>query len=113
MVLDNCEHVVDTVAELIGPLLRAGAGVKVLATSQLPLGVDGERVYGVEPLSFEDAVGLFTQRASEQGQAFEEAGAVQCGGGGVPVPRRAPPGHRARGGAYEVALPAGDLPAPR
>lgn len=73
IVLDNCEHVVDTVAELIGPLLRAGAGVKVLATSQLPLGVDGERVYNVEPLSFEDAVVLFTQRAREQGQALENA----------------------------------------
>ena len=54
VVLDNCEHVVDTVADLIPLLLQAGAGVRILATSQLPVGVDGEYVYGLEPLGIDD-----------------------------------------------------------
>ena len=56
IVLDNCEHVVDAVADLVAPLLRAGPDVRLLATSQLPLGVDGEQVYAIDPLSFADAV---------------------------------------------------------
>jgi predicted ATPase/DNA-binding SARP family transcriptional activator/predicted negative regulator of RcsB-dependent stress response len=76
IVLDNCEHVVDTVAELVAPLLRAGPDVRILATSQLPLGVDGEQVYAVEPLPFADAVALFTQRAGEHGQSYTDAEAT-------------------------------------
>ena len=68
IVLDNCEHVVDAVADLVAPLLRAGPDVRILATSQLPLGVDGEQVYVIDPLSFADAVSLFEQRAGENGQ---------------------------------------------
>jgi predicted ATPase/DNA-binding SARP family transcriptional activator len=64
IVLDNCEHVVDAVAELVDPLLRAGAGVRLLTTSQLPLRVDGEHVYVLSPLPFADAVELFGQRAA-------------------------------------------------
>jgi len=70
IVLDNCEHVIDAVADVVAPLLRAGADVRLLATSQLPLGVDGEQVYGVSPLAFADAVELFGQRASVHDQAF-------------------------------------------
>lgn len=70
IVLDNCEHVVDAVAELVDPLLRAGAGVRLLTTSQTPLGVDGERVHPVSPLPFADAVELFRQRAVVHGPAL-------------------------------------------
>jgi predicted ATPase/DNA-binding SARP family transcriptional activator len=69
IVLDNCEHVVDAVAELVDPLLRAGAGVRLLTTSQLPLRVDGEHVYVLSPLPFADAVELFGQRAAVHDQA--------------------------------------------
>ena len=68
IVLDNCEHVVEAVAEVVAPLLRAGPDVRILATSQLPLGVDGEQVYGIDPLMFADAVSLFERRAAEHGQ---------------------------------------------
>ena len=44
--------------------------MRILATSQLPLGVDGEQVYGIDPLAFADAVTLFAQRAGEHGQAL-------------------------------------------
>jgi len=70
IVLDNCEHVIDAVADLVEPLLRAGPGVRLLATSQLPMGIAGEAVYGLQPLAFEDSVALFAQRAGEHGHTF-------------------------------------------
>lgn len=63
LVFDNCEHVVDQVSELIGRLLDVTTRLRVLATSQLPLGLDGERVYPVAPLRMADSVRLFTDRA--------------------------------------------------
>jgi predicted ATPase/DNA-binding SARP family transcriptional activator len=44
LVLDNCEHVVEPVADLVGRLLATASGVAVLATSREPLGVVGEHV---------------------------------------------------------------------
>jgi predicted ATPase len=51
LVLDNCEHVLDPCAELTGALLRGSPGLRVLATSREPLGVPGEVVYPVLPLT--------------------------------------------------------------
>ena len=42
VVLDNCEQVIEAVAATVEQLLRACAGVVVLATSREPLGVAGE-----------------------------------------------------------------------
>ncbi|MFB9723086.1 AfsR/SARP family transcriptional regulator [Planobispora longispora] len=50
LVLDNCEHVVEPVAELVESLLRAAPGVRLLATSQEPLALPGEVVWNVPPL---------------------------------------------------------------
>ncbi|MGH9034734.1 MAG: ATP-binding protein, partial [Acidimicrobiia bacterium] len=50
VVLDNCEHVVGAAAELAGRLLRAGPGVRVLATSREALGLAAEQVVAVPPL---------------------------------------------------------------
>ncbi|GGP00527.1 SARP family transcriptional regulator [Nonomuraea glycinis] len=63
LVLDNCEHVVDEVAELAGVLLRAAPGLRILATSQEPLRVAGETVWSVPPLARAAAVELFRARA--------------------------------------------------
>ncbi|MFI7466242.1 BTAD domain-containing putative transcriptional regulator [Nonomuraea sp. NPDC049646] len=63
LVLDNCEHLVEQVAGLVSALLRAAPGLRVLATSQEPLGVTGERVRVVHPLAEADAVRLFAARA--------------------------------------------------
>ncbi|MFC7110951.1 AAA family ATPase [Nonomuraea rubra] len=41
LVLDNCEHVVEPVAELVDLLLRAAPGLRVLATSQESLAIPG------------------------------------------------------------------------
>lgn len=63
LILDNCEQVTGEVALLVGRLLRAAPGIRVLCTSQLPLGVEGEEILPVEPLPVDDAVALFVERA--------------------------------------------------
>ena len=76
LVLDNCEHLADAAAALAADILRSCRGVRVLATSRQALGVGGEQVFGLLPLSLppadadmasaaaSDAVSLFAQRAS-------------------------------------------------
>jgi predicted ATPase len=44
LVLDNCEHLVAAVAETVAAVLAQAPGVAVLATSQEPLGIQGESV---------------------------------------------------------------------
>lgn len=72
LVLDNCEHVVDAAAELTELLLRAAPGMRALVTSQEPLGLAGEAVFLVEPLPTDDAVRLFTERASASAPGFPD-----------------------------------------
>nr|BFF03904.1 hypothetical protein GCM10020241_55790 [Streptoalloteichus tenebrarius] len=50
VVLDNCEHVVEPVAAFADLLLRAAPGVRILATSQEPVGLAGETLWTVPPL---------------------------------------------------------------
>ncbi|MGI5350437.1 AfsR/SARP family transcriptional regulator [Streptomyces sp. CA-250714] len=75
LVLDNCEHLIDVVAEAVTRWLRAVPGLTVLATSQEPLGVEGETIWTVPPLEHSDAVELFTTRAaaSAPGLVIDEA----------------------------------------
>jgi predicted ATPase len=51
VLLDNCEHLQQACAELVDQLLRAAPGVVVLATSRHVLGMSGEAVLQVPPLS--------------------------------------------------------------
>jgi non-specific serine/threonine protein kinase len=93
LVLDNCEHVVAACAALVGSLLRACPGVRVLATSRERLGVAGEHVYPLAPLPVpaegtaraadvlhSPSVRLFAERATAVNPAFaltdENAAAV-------------------------------------
>ena len=50
LILDNCEHLVDEVARLAGELLAHCPNAHILATSRQALGLDGERIYRVQPL---------------------------------------------------------------
>jgi non-specific serine/threonine protein kinase len=84
IVLDNCEHMVDTCAELTHELLSSCACVRILATSRQPLGVGSEVAWplpGLElPLSgaaasLEEigecaAVRLFVERAAAARPGF-------------------------------------------
>jgi predicted ATPase/class 3 adenylate cyclase len=67
LVLDNCEHLVESISRLVGELLGHCPNVGVLATSRVPLGLIGERLYRLDPLGAEDvdsdAVRLFVERS--------------------------------------------------
>ncbi|MEV3852978.1 BTAD domain-containing putative transcriptional regulator [Streptomyces sp. NPDC050095] len=75
LVLDNCEHVIDAAADLTYALLRAAPRLRILATSQEPLGLAaaGEQVHAVEPLEPADAAALFTARAIASAPGFDPA----------------------------------------
>ncbi len=78
LLLDNCEHVIDAVAGVAAAVFSGTSGVRILATSREPLGVQGERVHRLGPLSGPEpapwltatqasafpAVRLFVERAS-------------------------------------------------
>jgi predicted ATPase/DNA-binding CsgD family transcriptional regulator len=74
--LDNCEHVLGAAADMAVELVRTCPGVTVLATSREPLGVAGEVVWRVPPLSAGDAVALFEERAGLT--ATQDAVRVAC-----------------------------------
>jgi len=54
LVLDNCEQVIDAAAEMSVALLRSCPGLRILATSREPLGIGGEAVLRVPPLTVPD-----------------------------------------------------------
>ena len=78
-VIDNCEHVLEACSEIVERLLTGCAGVRVLATSRERLGIVGEQLFPLGPLTvpadeddvWADAVRLFVQRASEAHPDFE------------------------------------------
>ena len=50
LLLDNCEHVIEECARLVGALLRACPHLSVLASSREALGIGGETPYRVPSL---------------------------------------------------------------
>jgi predicted ATPase/DNA-binding winged helix-turn-helix (wHTH) protein len=85
LVLDNCEHVVDTTATLAELIFREAGGVHILATSREALRVEGEHVFWLPPLDSPppnssltatevatfSAVKLFLERAAAGGAPLE------------------------------------------
>ncbi len=71
IVLDNCEHVITTAAEVAEDLLRRCPGLRLLATSREGLRVGGETIWPVGPLAGDDAVQLFVARAQAAGARLE------------------------------------------
>jgi non-specific serine/threonine protein kinase len=55
LLLDNCEHLAQSCAELAEDLLEACPKLQILATSRQPLGVSGEVTWRVPSLSIPDA----------------------------------------------------------
>jgi predicted ATPase/class 3 adenylate cyclase/DNA-binding CsgD family transcriptional regulator len=89
LVLDNCEHLIDAVAELCETLLPAADDVRILATSRQSAGVAGEARYRLPPLGLPEpghreeadgaAVALFADRARHADPHFtmsDETGAA-------------------------------------
>ncbi len=54
LLLDNCEHVLDTSAKLADDLIRSCHMVQIIATSREGLGIAGETTYRVPSLSLPD-----------------------------------------------------------
>lgn len=94
LILDNCEHLVEACGQAVAALVRKCPGLRVLATSRAALGIDGEHVFAVSPLSVPDpeteypvagllgfeSVGLLVERANAVVHGFavtsENAAAV-------------------------------------
>ncbi|WP_227997213.1 AfsR/SARP family transcriptional regulator [Nocardia australiensis] len=67
LILDNCEHLIDAVAEVVADLVGSCDQLTVLTTSRAPLAITAETVYPLSPLAI-DAAGspatdLFMARA--------------------------------------------------
>ncbi len=81
--LDNCEHLIDACAHLADELLSHCPGLRIVATSREPLGITGESLLSIAPLSqpmpgvpAQEAVGfpavrLFAERAAAVSPGFE------------------------------------------
>jgi predicted ATPase/class 3 adenylate cyclase len=84
LILDNCEHLVESCAQLADDALRAAPGLKVLTTSRESLGIGGETAFRVPSLPLpdpadaedldrtaaNDCVRLFVDRASAANPRF-------------------------------------------
>lgn len=84
LLLDNCEHLILSCAELSEALLLACPGLHILATSREPLGIPGEVAYRVSSLETPDvdhlpalaelermsSIKLFAERAAAAKPAF-------------------------------------------
>lgn len=87
LLIDNCEHMIGEVAELVSQLLSRSSEVRVVATSRELLGVGGEMAYPMRSLSLpsnrrdndgedpleHDAIRLFVERAQAARPDFELA----------------------------------------
>ena len=92
LVVDNCEHLLGAAGQLVGEIIRAAPGVRVIATSREPLSEPGEHVVPVPPLELPsaelsqplhllrqiEAVMLFTERANAASGSFELTAANQA-----------------------------------
>lgn len=67
LILDNCEHLIDAVAEVVADLVGACDRLTVLTTSRAPLEITAETVYPLPPLAIDahgsPATELFETRA--------------------------------------------------
>lgn len=84
LILDNCEHLVESVAEIADQIGRHCTKARLITTSREPLGVRGEEVYRVRSMSLPaadatsaaelegfDAIDLFVARARSLNRTFE------------------------------------------
>jgi predicted ATPase/DNA-binding SARP family transcriptional activator len=84
LVLDTCEHVLSSAAEIAVRILRVCPEIRILATSRRPLGITGEIAWPVPPLALPPpdgsgasdiasfaAVALFAERAAAVRPGFE------------------------------------------
>ncbi|WP_329484537.1 LuxR C-terminal-related transcriptional regulator [Kribbella sp. NBC_01484] len=71
--LDNCEQIIDAVAEFVVALQTACPEISVLATSREPLDIPGEAIWRVPALAPDEARTLFVERAGAEFPESEQA----------------------------------------
>ena len=71
IVLDNCEHLLQHVAEVATALLRAAPNLRLLATSQEALKVAEEQVYRLGPLPLPEGLAIDAARQAGAVALFE------------------------------------------
>jgi predicted ATPase/serine/threonine protein kinase len=77
VVLDNCEHLVDSCAGLVERLLASCSELRILATSREALSVPGEARWQVPSLTTGESTRLFVERARAFRSSFDaEAGSA-------------------------------------
>ncbi|MFW5419227.1 winged helix-turn-helix domain-containing protein [Nocardiopsis sp. CNT-189] len=86
LIVDNCEHLIDEVTDVVARMLPACPGVRIMATSREPIGITGERLLAVPPLELPPegaaaeeargypAVQLFADRVRAFSPGFEVDG---------------------------------------
>ncbi|WP_232295193.1 BTAD domain-containing putative transcriptional regulator [Parafrankia sp. EUN1f] len=108
LILDGCEHVGGPAAAVASALVSGGPGVRVLATSREPLGLDGEHCWPVRPLRVDGpdapALALFRARATPDGPASAPAELAPA----EPVPAGAASAGAASAGVVADSAAAGD-----
>ena len=73
LVLDNCEHLLDAVADLVADLGETCPELRVMCTSREALQVPGEHVWRLRPFEGQAArIELFTQRAWASGAVVSD-----------------------------------------
>lgn len=77
LILDNCEHVVPAVSNLVSTLLHACPHLQILATSQQILGVDGECSFRCPPLNVPDLLSVHRRSGSSDLAAANASEGVQ------------------------------------
>ena len=81
LVIDNCEHVVSAVADLVEALTARLPRLRVLATSREPLWIDGEATYRLAPLGLVGPDASLEQLAASTAvQLFRERAGARAGG---------------------------------
>ena len=79
VVIDNCEHLLDAVAEFVRDLLDACPQIVVACSSRERLGLGPEHTFRVPPMTSSDAEALFFERALAVDPGFvsdEHVGAI-------------------------------------
>ena len=84
LILDNCEHLIESCAQLTDQFLRISPNIKIIASSREALGINGETIYRVPSLSLPDqakvtrealegfeSIQLFVERARAANPNFD------------------------------------------
>jgi len=78
LIFDNCEHLIEACAMFVEKLLQACPNLQILATSREPLGIPGEAIWTVPPMSLPESHPWHDPSSGEIAlPAYQQSEAVQ------------------------------------